>query len=91
MSLNDLQHGEILKETGLKLEAIRKELRMSKVTVADKAGINRKTLERIEKGKNLSYDSLIRLLRVYGILYRLDDVFESPRLSPREKFQGNNG
>jgi len=91
MSFEHIPHGEILKQTGIKLESMRKAMRMSKVAVAEKSGINRKTIERIEKGENLSYDSLVRLLSVYGVLYRLDDLLEAPRISPKDKYKQDHG
>lgn len=83
---NNVSHQQILEQTGKQLKVMRKALGLSQQEVAHKTGINRMTVSNIETGKNISYDSLIRLLKAYGVLSRLDDLLEKPRLSPRDKF-----
>ncbi|MCJ8290431.1 MAG: helix-turn-helix domain-containing protein [Crocinitomicaceae bacterium] len=87
MNWNKLSHEETIKQFGIRLKQIRKELKLSQVTVADKAGVSVVTISTLENGSGFSIDTLIRILRVYGMIDRLEDLFQLPRKSLFQQFK----
>lgn len=87
MNWNKLSHEETIKEFGKRLKLIRKELKLSQIDVADKAGVSVVTISTIENGSGFSIDTLIRILRVYGMIDRLEELFQLPRKSLFQQFK----
>ncbi len=73
---------EILVLLGERLRGLRKARRFSAGETAELAGLNRGTVHRAEKGDNPTLLTLVRLLRVYGELARLEDFLAPPEVSP---------
>jgi len=71
----------ILEELGYRLSRHRVELGFTQAKLAKEAGISKRTLERIETGESTQTSSLIRIMRVLGLLESLD-VF-APDTGPR--------
>lgn len=71
----------ILGEIGGRLAQRRLDLQMTQAAVAEEAGLAKRTVERIEAGATAQLSSLIRVLRVLGLLERLDDLV--PEAGPR--------
>lgn len=71
----------ILEELGYRLSRHRLELGFTQAKLAKEAGISKRTLERIETGESTQTSSLIRIMRVLGLLESLD-VFV-PDTGPR--------
>lgn len=69
---------DILRETAIKHQALRKHLGLSQVALADRAGVSVSSLRRFEQTGEISFASLLRLSH---ILHRLDDfehLFDLP-------------
>jgi len=85
----DSAHADVLLQAGQQLRAIRKHRKLSQKAAAELAGISRMTVSKIERGQSLSFDTLVRLLRAYGLLNRLNDLLAVPEKSPMEKLLDN--
>lgn len=84
MELDKLSQSDLLLEIGKKLKRLRKKKNYSIVKLSEDTGINRMTISNMEKGSNFSIDSLVRILKVYKVLDRLNDFLEPVSLSPKE-------
>ena len=62
----------ILGEIGQRLARQRLELRLTQATLAEQAGVSKRTVERIEAGGSAQMSSLIRLLRTLKLAPRLN-------------------
>ena len=70
-----------LAEIGKRIAARRIELQLTQVSVAEQAGIAKRTLERMEAGHSSQLSSLIRVLRVLDAMPVLDGIV--PETGPR--------
>ena len=71
----------VLTELGARIAARRMELQLTQATVAEQAGIAKRTLERMEAGQTSQLATLIRVLRVLGAASGLDSLI--PERGPR--------
>jgi transcriptional regulator with XRE-family HTH domain len=73
MHLADLMTDDaVLVELGRRLERHRIERNLTQAELAEKAGIGRATLQRIERGESVQMTSMIKLLRTLELLEGLD-------------------
>ena len=72
----------ILTELGTRLQDHRLELQLTQAELADRAGIGKRTLERIEGGQSAQMSSLLRVFRALGLLSSLDGLLPEPRPRP---------
>ncbi|HGY91193.1 MAG TPA: XRE family transcriptional regulator [Planctomycetes bacterium] len=82
---------EILALLGARLRALRKARKLKAGEVAELAGLNRGTVHRAEKGDNPTLLTVVRLLRVYGELARLEDFLAPPEISPMDWVRSRKG
>jgi transcriptional regulator with XRE-family HTH domain len=73
---------EILAELGRRLAQLRDGADMNQEEAAARAGLNRTTVSRAERGENPTLLTVVRLLRVYGRLASLDTFIPEPEVSP---------
>ncbi len=73
---------EILRQLGDRLARIRKSRELTQAEAADRAGIDRTTVSRAERGENPNLLTVVRLLRVYGRLDALESFIPEPEVSP---------
>lgn len=73
---------EILEVLGQRLQRERLNRNMTQEAVAERAGLTRETLAKIEGGTNFSMESLLRIFRTLGLLSRLDALLPEPGVSP---------
>ena len=71
----------VLEELGARITARRLELQMTQATVAEQAGIAKRTLERLEAGQSSQLLTLVRVLRVLNASAGLDTLV--PAAGPR--------
>lgn len=71
----------ILVELGERLAQRRLELQLSQEVLAEQAGVSKRTVERVEAGATAQMSTMIRILRVLGLLDRLDAMV--PASGPR--------
>ncbi len=74
-----LSQEKIFEELGKNLKELRLSFNYSQTELANKTDLSRSTIQRIERGEALNFDSVIRIFRVYGRLNDLQRVFEHTR------------
>ncbi|MGD2123103.1 MAG: helix-turn-helix domain-containing protein [Gemmatimonadota bacterium] len=79
---------EILAELGRRLAWVRDSVDMNQEAAAARAGLNRTTVSRAERGENPTLLTVVRLLRVYGRLASLDAFIPEPEVSPMALIRG---
>ena len=82
MSIYGMSDRAILKEIGRRLKRKRLNRNLSQQKLADKAGINRTTVQAIEAGTPSGTLTLIGLLRALEALDELNSFLPDPGLSP---------
>jgi transcriptional regulator with XRE-family HTH domain len=81
--ISDLVSDEaILVEIGRRIVQRRLELQMTQARLAEQSGVAKRTVERIEAGASAQMTSMIRLLRVLGLLSGLDLLFPEMQQRP---------
>lgn len=82
MKLSDLATDEaILEQLGQRLSRQRIDMRLTQADLAERAGVGKRTVERIEAGEPAQSSSLVRILRVLDLLGVLDELL--PEAGPR--------
>jgi transcriptional regulator with XRE-family HTH domain len=71
----------VLAELGARIASRRIELQLTQAAVAERAGIAKRTLERMEAGKTSQLATLVRVLRVLDAASGLDGLI--PESGPR--------
>jgi len=82
---------EIMAELGGRLAGLRKAAGLTQAEVAERAGLDRSTVSRAERGDNPNLLTVIRLLRVYGRLGALDAFVPEPDVSPMALVRSRKG
>ena len=72
----------VLAELGTRLARHRVEARLTQAALAREAGIAKRTVERIEAGHAAELGTLIRMLRVLGLMAGLESLVPAPSPSP---------
>ena len=72
----------LLSEIGERLARVRIESGVTQSGLAEKAGVGKRTLERMESGGSVQLVSLLRVMRVLGLVERLDSVLPAHGTSP---------
>jgi transcriptional regulator with XRE-family HTH domain len=72
----------ILKEIGRRLEQIRIARSLTQAELSRRAGIGKRTLERIESGRSAQFSTIVRILRVLESIDIIDTLFAEPGNSP---------
>lgn len=70
---------------GQRIQAHRLLHNQDQESLAYEAGISASTLYRLEKGSSVSIDAYIKVLRVLGLLERLDDLIPPTEISPIQR------
>jgi putative transcriptional regulator len=82
MKFNNFNNDEAIAELGRRLARARLNRNISQQTLADEAGITRKTLSSVENGSNFDVSTLVRLLRELELLDNLEMLVPSDQPSP---------
>ncbi len=72
----------IRQELGRRLQSERLNRNITQKTLAEKAGISRRTLVGAERGEPFTIDTLLSILRELGCLAQLDLFLPEPEISP---------
>ncbi|MFA6504909.1 MAG: helix-turn-helix domain-containing protein [Treponemataceae bacterium] len=85
MKLNgSLTDEAILREVGHRLVQLRIDLSWTQAELAERSGIGKRTVERLENGESVQAVGVIRVLRAFGLLETLDSLVPEASLHPME-------
>ncbi|MGI9289523.1 MAG: helix-turn-helix domain-containing protein [Pseudomonadales bacterium] len=70
---------------GQRLEKLRLSKNMNQTTLANEAGVSRRTITRLENGEGVSLDTLIRVMKALGVVDRLETLLPDPTVRPIER------
>lgn len=85
---NSSTDGAVLTELGERIAQVRVRMNLTQAQLASQAGIGKRTLERMESGGSSQLTSLIRVMRVLGLLADLDSLLPAPAATPMELLRG---
>lgn len=77
----------VLAEIGHRLGRRRIELELTQADLAREAGVGKRTVERIEAGESTQLSTLVRIMRVLGLLEGLDRLIPEPGPRPMDLLQ----
>ena len=86
-TLSDMQ---LCKRIGEKLKAIRLKRNITQQSLAEAASISLSFVKKVENGEIGSFDTLLRILRMLGMLEAISSLFEEEQLSPNEYYEMMN-
>ncbi len=89
--LDERTDPEILAELGRRLARLREGVGLNQAAAAARAGLNRTTVSRAERGENPTLLTVVRLLRVYGRLGSLEAFIPEPEVSPMALIRKGKG
>ena len=75
---------EILKEIGSRIKAARVDMNITQSLLAEKTGISKRTVSNLENGKDVSFMTLIDVLRVLGLADRIDLIVPEATYRPSQ-------
>ena len=78
----DQSNAAIMRELGTRLKQQRASLNMDQKTLAYESSVPLRTLSRLENGHGVSFEAVIKIMRVLGLLDRLDLMVPEVGLSP---------
>ncbi|MEN6434310.1 MAG: helix-turn-helix domain-containing protein [Anaerolineaceae bacterium] len=73
-----------------RIEAIRLSRNITRENLAKEAGVSERTIARLEEGKGVSFDTLIRVLIALRIQGNLETLLPDPSIRPMERI-GTSG
>lgn len=82
MKTDSMSDAAVLAEIGQRLQIHRLNQNLSQAYVAEKAGISRRALQKLEGGQPCTLALLVRVLRALGQLDALDAFVPKPDFSP---------
>lgn len=77
--------GAIEAALGRAFQALRLARNVSQASLADEAGVSRRTITRMENGEGISLDTLIRVMQALGVADRLASLLPDPAVRPVER------
>ena len=85
MKLQDyLGDDAVLQEIGVRLARLRIDSELTQEQLADKSGVSKPTVERMERGQPVQSITLIRIFRSLGLLSALDALLIDETIRPME-------
>jgi transcriptional regulator with XRE-family HTH domain len=75
---------DVLREVGERLRSLRLQRNARVEDLAADSGVSARTITRIEAGKSVGTENLVRVLRALGRLQALDAFLPPPPVSPLE-------
>ncbi len=88
MKFQDIHHDEaVLEELGRRLVQLRIGMNLTQAELARKAGVGKRTLERVEAGETTQTRTLVRIFRELDLLTKLEIVLPEPAARPRHAIQ----
>ena len=88
MRISDLLTDEaVLAELGERLNQSRLNQNVTQADLAQKAGVSKRTVERIEAGASTQLSNLVRVIRALGLLGNFELLVPEPTPSPLEQLK----
>ena len=84
---DDLSTQSISREVGKRLKRVRLQRNLTQEYVCAQAGLSRNTLSRLENGSAAQLDSLIKVMRVLGLLNNLELLVPEDTIGPIERIE----
>ncbi len=81
---SEMSDAAIIRQLGAYIRGIRLQQNRTQAQLAEMAGLNRWTINQIEKGESITLVSLIQILRALDSLHTLHDFEVSEDISPLE-------
>ncbi len=81
-----LADAAICQKTGSRLKQARLKQNITQQSLAEAADVSLSSIKKIENGEIASFDSLLRVLRMLGMLDVLQPLVEEEQLSPNEYY-----
>jgi transcriptional regulator with XRE-family HTH domain len=81
----------VLRELGSRIAETRVRLETTQRDLADEAGVGIATVKRLEAGRAIGTDNLLRILRALGLIENLDRLVPPPPPSPIERLEQARG
>lgn len=78
----------IIMDIGERIARIRLSRNISQEALAEKTGLTRRTLSRLETGQGATLDTLIRVLRGLGLESHLEALLPNPGIQPARRLAG---
>lgn len=88
---DDLSDDAILEELGKRLAARRVVMNLTQQVLAEEAGVAKRTVENIEAGRSCQLVTLVRVLRVLGLMENLQQLVPENRLTPIQLLKKTKG
>ena len=73
---------EVLREVGTRLKALRLQQNRRVRDLAADAGVSPRTIDRLEAGRNVGTENLVRVMRALGRLQAFEALVPVPEVSP---------
>lgn len=73
---------EVLREVGARLKELRLQQNRRVRDLAADAGVSPRTIDRLEAGRNIGTENLVRVMRALGRLQAFDALVPVPEVSP---------
>ena len=74
----------LMGQLGQRLQRRRLDLGLTQAGLAERAGVGKRTVERLEKGASVQLASLLRILRVLELIETLDELLPSGEPRPMD-------
>lgn len=87
MSWNFILEEEVLTEVGKRIKSFRKNAKMSQQELADRVGVSRVIISKIERGANTSMTTFLRIIKLFNRIDAMEEVLRVPTISPKERFE----
>lgn len=84
MSWSRTPNNRIEEEIGKRIQRVRLLKNLTQKGLAEKAGLSRGAISKIERGQGSTLSSLIEILRVLRLLDSFEQIFPTTELSPLE-------
>lgn len=89
MKFQDLHHDEaVLEELGRRLAQLRIDMNLTQAELSRKAGVGKRTLERLEAGETTQTRTLVRIFRELDLFTQLEILLPEPTTRPRQAMKG---
>ena len=79
-----MEVSEAIKIISSRLKKRRIDSRLKVTDLAERVGVSRNTISKLENGGNVSISHLLKTMKVLGILNQIDNFLPEPEISPRD-------